>query len=239
MEIKLLEKNKNQQTSEKWTREIVETGFKKFVAEFGRLPTVIEIDKLEYLPSSRQIQRKFGGVQTFRQSMGYEMISYTRGSIRSEVARNLNNKGRSYELDLQNFLVEIYGEIFVHNEKALIGLDHVTSRNTVNFDFYIYSLSGNFGVDVFHCKDRHSLVGSIIHKQEIYKDFDFTTYLVLYSDQFFQDDINLILNKKINTFPTHLKILHHDEFIKIITNERKPYPKLKDMYETWCKENTN
>ena len=45
-------------------------GFERFVQENGRLPSAVEIDAIDYLPSSRLIQRKFGGLERLRGALG-------------------------------------------------------------------------------------------------------------------------------------------------------------------------
>ena len=45
------------------TLKSVKNGFEKYYSLNGRYPTALEIDRCEYLPSSRQIQRNWGGVK--------------------------------------------------------------------------------------------------------------------------------------------------------------------------------
>ena len=52
---------------DEWTTERIKDGFERFRKENGRLPIASEIDSLEYLPSARQIQRKFGGLEKLRE----------------------------------------------------------------------------------------------------------------------------------------------------------------------------
>ena len=49
-----------------WTKENILNGLRKFFDDTGRYPTATEIDQNEYLPSSRQIQRAFGGLRNLR-----------------------------------------------------------------------------------------------------------------------------------------------------------------------------
>ena len=71
--------------NEHWTLEKIREGFERFRVEHGRLPIAPEIDKLDYLPSSRQIQRKFGGLEKLRADLGYEDTHFGRGTYRSEI----------------------------------------------------------------------------------------------------------------------------------------------------------
>ncbi len=220
----------------KWSEEKIAEGFKRFVIENGRLPTVLEIDITSYLPSSKLIQRRFGGVQKLRKSLGYELTSFNKGSVRTETALRINKLGRSYELNLQKFLENIYGKEFVHNEKALNNSIEINSRNTINLDFYVFSLDGSFGVDIFHAKDRHSLVGSIIHKLKIYDQLKEDIYLVLYSDKVTQKELDLIISRKHNLLKMNIKVFTYNSFMNYISTSKRPYPKLSEMYESWSKK---
>lgn len=57
-----------------WTQEKLKIAFERYIAEYGRLPTAPEVDLTDYLPSSRQIQRSFGGLKKLRQALGYEDV---------------------------------------------------------------------------------------------------------------------------------------------------------------------
>ncbi|MES2971937.1 MAG: hypothetical protein V4702_06475 [Patescibacteria group bacterium] len=45
-----------------WTIEEIKAGFEAFVKDYGRYPTALEIDAYEFLPSSRSLQRSYGGL---------------------------------------------------------------------------------------------------------------------------------------------------------------------------------
>ena len=126
-----------------WTIEKVKEGFNRFYTEHGRLPTSPEIDKIDYLPSSRQIQRKFGGLENLRAQLGYADTHFGKGKYRSAIATRVNSRGRIAEIELENVLRKKFGEVFVHTEKIFDD-----SKNRV--DFFIYSPDGNFGIDIFY-----------------------------------------------------------------------------------------
>jgi len=48
-----------------WTKNKIKDGFDKFYQEHGRYPTALEIDEYADLPSSRQIQRRLAGYQSY------------------------------------------------------------------------------------------------------------------------------------------------------------------------------
>ena len=103
--------------NEQWTVEKIKEGFDRFWSENNRLPTAPEIDQLDYLPSSRQIQRKFGGLEKLRTVLGYEDTHFGKGAYRSEIANRVNTKGRDTEISLEKILREKFQEVFVHTER--------------------------------------------------------------------------------------------------------------------------
>ena len=147
-----------------WTVEKIMEGFKKFELEFGRLPTAPEIDKLSYLPSSRQIQRKFGGLEKLREVLGYKDTNFGRGDYRTKIALRVNKKGRESEIELEKLLRNKFGEVFVHTERIFDD-----SKNRV--DFYVYSPDGNFGIDVFYTGTIQDLQKNINLKIDKYLKF--------------------------------------------------------------------
>jgi len=125
-----------------WDKQSIQDGFDRFRREHGRLPTAPELDDTPYLPSSRQIQRAFGGLVSLRKELGYLDTNFGVGAFRSDIARTIGPRGRKAELSLQQELISHFHEVFVHVEKPFSSY-----RNRL--DFYVYAPDGNFGVDVF------------------------------------------------------------------------------------------
>jgi len=71
-----------------------------------------------------------------------------------KIATRSNIKGRDTELALEKILREKFGEVFVHTERIFDN-----SKNRV--DFYIYSPSGNIGVDIFYTETMDDLFKNI------------------------------------------------------------------------------
>lgn len=126
---------------EKWTIKKIKEGFERFLGEHGRLPIAPEIDQLEYLPSSRQIQRKFGGLEKLRETLNYKDVHFGRGDYRSKIASRVNLKGREIELQLEKILRNKFHEVFIHTERIF---DDTKNR----VDFYVYSPDEDFGKSV-------------------------------------------------------------------------------------------
>lgn len=87
-----------------YKEEQVIEGIKRFIEENGHEPTAQEIDKCDYLPSARQIQRKSGGLQTLRKKMGLSTIDHTSGATRIKKVKEINERSNAYEAKVINDL---------------------------------------------------------------------------------------------------------------------------------------
>ena len=193
-----------------WSIEKIKEGFKKFETEYGRLPTAPEIDKLDYLPSSRHIQMAFGGLQKLRGLLGYEDTHFGKGEYRSEIAKKSNTRGRETEVILEKILKNKFGEVFVHTEKVF---GDVKNR----MDFYIYAPEGNFGIDVFYTETMKDLQKNINLKIDKYKDFPELLYFVVGNSKFTQSDLNaytLAKQKALGKKAQIVSLLEIQELIK-------------------------
>jgi len=188
-------------------------GFKKFELEFGRLPTAPEIDKLSYLPSSRQIQRKFGGLEKLREVLGYKDTNFGRGDYRTKIALRVNKKGRESEIELEKLLRNKFGEVFVHTERIFDD-----SKNRV--DFYVYSPDGNFGIDVFYTGTIQDLQKNINLKIDKYLKFPSQLYLVVANPDFIQERLNIYSKNKRKVLPANTTILTMKTLLDLIKNKR-------------------
>lgn len=196
-----------------WSVEKIKEGFKKFELEFGRLPTAPEIDKLPYLPSSRQIQRKFGGLEKLREVLGYKDTNFGRGDYRTKIALRVNKQGRESELELEKILRNKFNEVFVHTERIFDD-----SKNRV--DFYVYSPDGNFGIDVFFTNTIQDLQKNINLKIDKYQKFPNQLYLVVANPDFIQEDLDIYSRNKRKALPANTIILTMKSLLDLIEKKK-------------------
>lgn len=182
-----------------WTVQKIKEGFERFEREYGRLPTAPEIDRLKYFPSSRQIQRKFGGLEKLREALGYKDTNFGRGDYRSKITLRVNKKGREIELKLEKILRNRFNEVFVHTERVFDN-----SKNRV--DFYIYSPDGNFGIDVFYTDTIHDLQNNINLKIDKYLKFPNQLYIVVANPNFAQEDLDKYSKEKRKPLPANIAV---------------------------------
>jgi len=191
-----------------WTMEQIKSGFIEFYIKYGHYPTAPEIDKFEFLPSARSIQRSYGGVKKIRSELGLN-IGYTdctSGKIRSKMASKINKRGMEAEKEIEKLLIEHFGKEFVHIEKPF-----GTSKERL--DFYIFSKNYEFGVDVFFPNSFENLTKIVNSKQKKYGFLNFDLYMISMNHELDQGGIDTkIMNKKIK-ISNNIKVLNKNNFI--------------------------
>lgn len=203
----------------KWTLELVRDGLERFARENGRQPRVGEIDKLEYLPSSRQIQRLWGGLPQLRSLLGYEDTNFSKGKHRSKIAHESNRKSRLSEVRLRNLLFEKFHEPFVHVERP------IDDSRKLRADFYIYNPIENFAVDIFVTETFHDLVTNVFIKLRKYSQLKEKMYLVLLSENLTVGDVRLLIERRKTDFPENIELMTQNDFLeKISTITAYPNP---------------
>ncbi|MDP9249549.1 MAG: hypothetical protein M3M85_03525 [bacterium] len=199
-----------------WTAEKIKEGFERFIKEQGRLPKSVEIDGLDYLPSRKLIERNFGGVEKLRKELGYSDTHFGKGKFRSAIAHKANTSGRTIELVVEKLLKDKFGEVFVHTEKIFDG-----TKNRV--DFYIYSPSGNFGIDVFGTDTLHNLQSNMNVKLNKYSGFKERLFFVVVSDALIQTDLDSYVTKKTKILPNNAKMITLDS-LELMLQGMQTYP---------------
>jgi len=200
-----------------WNIQKIKEGFERFLKENGRLPIAPEIDKLDYLPSSRQIQRRFGGLEKLRAQLGYLETNFSRGSFRRKIAKRSNKQGRNAELELESILREKFHEVFVHTERIFDN-----SKNRV--DFYVYSPDGIFGIDIFYTDTMPDLQKNINIKIDKYHNFPHELYLAVANPIFKQEDLDNYTETKRKALPQNARIVTLKTLLSIV-GKKGIYPK--------------
>lgn len=194
-----------------WKLEDLREGINHFYHENNRFPTVSDLDNTDYLPSSRWIQMKFGGMVKVRKDLGYVDIHLGTGKYRSKIANKVNKTGLKFEHEIEKFLTNKFGEPFVHVQKR-IG----NKRDRV--DFFVYSATANFGVDVTNVTGHfRNLQINVNVKISKYKGLNVVLYIVIGGD-YDQDKIDKWILTKACPLPSSWKILTAKNFIKTVNS---------------------
>lgn len=202
-----------------WTDQKILAGFRRFLNESGHFPTAQEVDKCNYLPAARSIQRTFGGLVNLRKKFNLEIDDYTKGEHRSKIAVKLNISSRNLENSYFGYLKKIFGEMFVHREKP------ISEASKIRYDFFVYSRSGDFAIDIFRPSNIKNLAGCINIKiaKLNNEENNVRQYLINLNQDITQNEIdNLIQNKKIK-IPKNITVITDENFKLLIENQANPY----------------
>lgn len=106
-----------------------------------------------------------------RKELGFKDTDLSAGENRSRVAFEVGVRGLEIEHQLYKELVAHFGEIYVHAQRPLW-------EGGKRLDFYVYTPSGNFGVDVFCAVNTQSLKSNLIIKKRTYANYKGPLHLV-------------------------------------------------------------
>lgn len=191
-----------------WSKDELLAGFRYFYELNGRFPTAHEIDAFKYLPSSRSIQRTYGGLVKLRSELlPTETANFTKGSQRSLTAKRTFANGRTYEREFYEYLTNQFEEIAVHEHKLIRPGD-------VSCDFFIY-LTENSGavVDIFYAESMLNLVNIVNIKLRRYKLITPETYLVAVGNEVLtQGAIDAKVRNRLIPLPAHIHVVSESHF---------------------------
>ncbi len=203
-----------------WKIENLKDGLNYFFEIHGRYPTVKEVGIFDYLPTSRTIQRSFGGMVSLRKTLGLSGPSdFTTGDSRSNVARDGDLRAQKYEKEFYDYLVSKIPEMRIHEHKIIRPGDTAA-------DFFIYTSDRDgIVVDLFYAVDMHSLGGVVNIKSKKYDEVKYLVYFVLVGNKNLkQEDIDVKIKNRRNQLSKHIVVLTEDNFkehlIKILDTNK-------------------
>jgi len=200
-----------------WTEERIKEGFERFIRENGRLPTAFEVDECRYLPSSRWIKMRFGGLKKLRAALGYEDIDFTSGKLRAQTSIRIGKRGLQIEWDIEEYLIRHFGEVYVHTEKRY-------GRKRQRVDFFIFSPDGNLGVEVFFPATHRDVQPNVRAHVDRYVDFPdhVQLFFVVANDGIGQEELDSLCSKisKLRLLPS-LRIMSLRTFYDVVSRMRR------------------
>ncbi|MEK7464132.1 MAG: hypothetical protein AAB610_03375 [Patescibacteria group bacterium] len=201
----------------KWTLEKIKEGFKAFYDQHGHYPTSHEVDAYAKLPSSRQIQRTFGGLPALRKQLGFGDEDFTKGEYSSNRARIIGQRAHKVEKEVYGYLIKIFGVEFVHREYFF----NDDKRNRT--DFYVYHKAGTFSVDVFYPKNLRIVNGCINSKLKTYigLEIKYPTIFLMMNDSITDAQIGNLMRKKKNKLKAHQSVMTMGEFKAFCSSVKK------------------
>lgn len=206
----------NQKT---WTLENLKSGLEHFYKEHSRYPTTPEINAYQYLPSSKTIERRFGGVLGLRKDLGVAgQHDFRTGKHSSLRAKLINKRANETERSVYELLVDQFGKEFVHREYFF------TDDKRTRADFFVYDRESGFCVDVFYPSNKHNLIGCLNSKIKKYRSLHMRQYPIIYlqmNSNLTQIELNMVIKNKKNKLPGGQELMSLDSF-KEFCKSRKP-----------------
>ena len=158
-----------------WSLEELRAGLEHFSATHHRYPTSAEVDSYGYLPTSRSIQRQFGGLVHLRGKLKLAgQGDFRTGEYSAQRARNISRRAHRTEREVYEFLKDRFGKEFVHREYFF------TDDRRTRADFFVYDTGKGFCVDVFHPRNRFNLIGCLNSKLDKYRSEQVRHYPVIF-----------------------------------------------------------
>lgn len=186
---------------------IIKEEFENFFKEKGRYPTTQEIDQSKVMPSSRSMQRRFGGVKKVRELLGLPIHDYTKGESRSAKAKLCMERGSATEDKCLEILTTRFPIQTIHQQAGF--------GDSFRTDFLIYNKTKNFYIDVFYTENvnnLNSILNIKFHKYSIIKDFP----VLFVCEGLLSEDIKYKTKNKKNYFPENFQVISLSELQEVI-----------------------
>lgn len=202
-------------SGQRWSLENLRDGLQYFFELNNRYPKATEVDAFGYLPSSRAIQRSYGGLVELRTKLGIGgPTHFGRGETRSAIATVAKKRAQDYEEAFYNFLISKITEVRIHEQK-------VFRPGNVQCDFFIYGL-GREGIilDLFYAENLRNLAIIINIKVKRYSTIKSPVYFILVENEAIQQsEIDVLVKSKKNELPNNIHI-ETEKIFKETLNEK-------------------
>lgn len=175
----------------------------EYKQKFFKYPSTLDFDKVDFLPTSRYIQRNFGGIVKLRGLLKLDAISdYTKGEYRSCIAKAGYHRAVKYEEVFYNYLISKIPEVQVHEHKII-------RPGNICCDFFIYTNSQQgIAIDLFYAQDIFSLARVINIKLKRYSNLKISVYFILIENLILsQDQIDLLMQNRKLLLPKNIKVI--------------------------------
>jgi hypothetical protein len=196
-----------------WTEKRIQEGFEKFILLYGQLPTASEVDAFEHLPSSRYIQKRFGGLEQVRKELGYIDTHFGKDSYRSTIAHTAGERSKQIVQELQEELYCLFTKECVRVEKTFNGAHRV--------DFYIHTSEGDFGIDIFYAETMRTLQSSVNIKMKKFTEFIEPLYLTVANKAITQTQLDAYAASKKSPLPDNIHLMSYKTLHTHLTTIKK------------------
>jgi hypothetical protein len=202
-----------------------QNAFNKFKNENGRFPTVIDMNKSQYLPTSKTIQRKFGSIAVLREMIGLEGLNLDmrNGEQRVSLITQQYNQGFKVSDILYEEALKYYKEEQLPRYQPYLDKKKNISRS----DFGVYDGDRHFYVDSFVPGHIESFLNSIIAKGKKFRKYgvEEEIYLVIGNMEmneawFERKEMEAYRARDvIKKLPKNIKVITFEKYLQLVANK--------------------
>lgn len=198
-----------------WNLNNIIEGFKYYYHENKRWPSHLDINQCPYLPNVKTLERKFGGITTIRKLLGLKETDYSKGIVRSEIAKKIGRRGYELEEKVYKMLCNRFHEPFVHYQSRV----KMNGYLSINVDFIVFHSAGKFAIDVFYPEgDKKHFSNNVSIKYRIYKNFPYILYLCIGNEKISEIMIQVNINSSKNLRNSYVRLISFKNFLNEIIN---------------------
>jgi hypothetical protein len=161
-----------------YTIESIKEAVQLFIKTNGREPHYKDFTTQNNLPSIRQIQRRFGGLPELRKDLGLTILDHTKGTIRSQMAKKIQENCSKYEAELINKLFKKHHDPIDFNKTVT---RHYAYQQYLPDKGHYVNIASDVGltdrvakhvilIDFFFPTDMHSFGGCVRSKRKKLRD---------------------------------------------------------------------
>lgn len=177
----------------------------QFKAIHGHYPSSIELDKSDFLPSAKTVQRKFGGLKKLKQELGID---------EPVLRQKLDINNFHSKVDIMTILSKKYQPEAIQrfpdelNVELKINVNKSVSNNIAHNITYI---------DFLYPSDKKSFIGCVNAKQNKLGFFEEGRILLIVMNKHIsQKDIDTFMETKKNKMPDNIKVLAYTNATNVL-----------------------
>ncbi len=193
-----------------WNLENIKEGMEKYKIMYQKYPSTLDFDMVDFLPSSRLVQRNYRGIVKLKQLLHLDDVhDFTKGEYRSKVASAMYKNAVDQEEGFYNYLASKMPEIHIHEHKIL-------RPGHICCDFFVYtSASHGFAIDIFYANDLFNLSRIITNKAKRYSTLGTLPvfFVLVGNSEINQEQVNIMVNNKKDKLLPSIRV-YTDEFFK-------------------------
>ena len=202
-----------------WNSDSVKEGLFKFFKQYGHYPTATEVDDCDYLPATRTIERRFGGLVAFRKDLHIgSQTDFRFGEHSSKRAFTINTRAHKVEKEVYEYLVKRFSTQFVHREYFF------TDDKRTRTDFFVFDADKGFCVDIFFASSLRNVSGCLNSKLSKYQSEYMRHYPVIFLQmnvEITQERLDLLVHHKKRRIPNGQTLMSWETF-KRFCESKKP-----------------